>query len=399
MKSLSSIVTAIKPSATLAINALSKELRAQGVDVVGFGAGEPDFATPEHIKEAGIASIREDKSHYTATSGIAPLREAICGYMAGTFSAKYEPKNICVSSGAKHMIFITLAVLLNPGDEVILPAPYWVTYEEAIKMFGGVPVILNTTEESRFKITPEELEAAVTDRTKCVILTNPSNPTGMLYSREELQALAEVIVRRDLYLISDEIYANLIYKGEFVSAAAISPELKERTIIVNGVSKSYAMTGWRIGFAAAPANIIKLMDNYLSHSTGNACNVAQYAALAAYAGDQQCVEDMRRQFEARRGYFLERIAKMDKVSCLEPDGAFYMFINVSRTFGTTICGEKIENSDDFANALLRRGLVATVPGAAFGTDTHIRWSYATSMENIKKGLDRLEKFLNGESLA
>lgn len=399
MKSLSKVAQNIKPSATLAINALSQELKAKGVDVVGFGAGEPDFSTPEHIKEAGIAAIRNDKSYYTPASGIMPLKEAICGYLDRTFELKYEPRNICVSSGAKHMIFVTLSVMLNPGDEVILPAPYWVTYEEAIKMCGGVPVILDTTEESRFKISPEELAAAVTERTKCVILTNPSNPTGMLYSRDELAALGKVIVDNDLYLISDEIYATLIYKGQFVSAAAVSPELYERTVIVNGVSKTYAMTGWRIGFAAGPRDIIKLMDTYLGHSTGNASNAAQYAALAAYSGDQQCAEDMRLQFEERRNYFLERLSKMDKVTCLEPDGAFYMFINVSRTFGTDICGEHIENADDFARALLKHGLVATVPGAAFGSQSHIRWSYACSMENIKKGLDRLEKFLSGESLA
>ena len=399
MKSLSGVASAIKPSATLAINALSQELKAQGVDVVSFGAGETDFYTPDHIKKAGIEAIETNKSYYTASSGIAPLKKAICDYLKANFGLEYENKNICVSSGAKHVLYIAMRVMLNPGDEVILPAPYWVTYEEAIRMCGAVPVILRTDESTRFKISPEQLSAAITDKTKCLILTNPSNPTGMLYSEEELRALSKVIIDNDIYLIDDEIYATLVYEGKFVSAAAIDPELAERTVIVNGVSKTYAMTGWRIGFAAGPQPIIKLMDTYLSHSTGNASNIAQYASVAAYAGDQSCVENMRREFAKRRQYFVDRVNAMYKVSCLPPDGAFYIFMNVSKTFGTTLCGEKIENADDFAQALLKHGLVATVPGAAFGSQSHIRWSYATSIENIKKGLDRLEKFLNNEPTA
>lgn len=399
MKSLSNTAAAIKPSATLAITALSQELKAQGVDVVSFGAGETDFYTPEPIKRAGINAIETNKSYYTAASGIAPLKKAICGYLHDSFGLNYENKNICVTSGAKHVLYIALRVMLNPGDEVILPAPYWVTYEEAIRMCGAVPVILRTDESTRFKISPEQLAAAVTERTKCVILTNPSNPTGMLYSEAELRALGQVIVDNDLYLICDEIYATLIYEGRFVSAPSVSPELAERTVIVNGVSKTYAMTGWRIGFAAGPQPIIKLMDTYLGHSTGNACNIAQYAAVEAYAGDQTCVEEMRQEFAKRREYFLERVNAMDKVSCLAPDGAFYIFMNVSQTFGSTLCGEAIRDSSDFAQALLKHGLVATVPGAAFGSDNHIRWSYATSLDNIKKGLDRLEKFLRNEPVA
>ncbi len=399
MKSLSTAALAIKPSATLAINALSQELKAQGVDVVSFGAGETDFFTPDPIKAAGIAAIEGNKSYYTASSGIAPLKSAICGYLDRTFGLKYENKNICVTSGAKHVLYVAMRVMLDPGDEVILPAPYWVTYEEAIRMCGAKPVILKTDESTRFKVSAQQLAAAVTDRTKAVILTNPSNPTGMLYSEEELRALGRVIVDNDLYLIDDEIYATLVYNGKFVSAAAVDPELAQRTVIVNGVSKTYAMTGWRIGFAAGPQPIIKLMDTYLSHSTGNACNIAQYAAIEAYSGDQTCVEQMRLEFEKRRRYFVDRVNAMDKVSCLEPDGAFYIFMNVSRTFGTTLCGEPIHDSSDFAQALLKHGLVATVPGVAFGSLDHVRWSYATSLDNIKKGLDRLEKFLNNEPTA
>ncbi len=397
MKSLSQAASSIKPSATLAMSALSAELRAQGVDVVTFGAGEPDFVTPDNIKLAGIRAITENKSYYTAVSGILPLRQAICKYMSETFHVDYEPNNICVSSGAKHILYIALRVLLNPGDEVILPAPYWVTYEEAVKMCGAVPVILQTGEDSKFKISPEQLQSAITDKTKCIILTNPSNPTGMLYSEDELRGLAEVIEKNDLYLISDEIYATLIYKGTFISAAALSEEMKERTIIINGVSKTYAMTGWRIGFASGNAAIIKLMSTYLSHSTGNASNVAQYAALEAYSGQQNSAESMRLEFDRRRQYIVERINSMKNLSCLDPDGAFYIFINVSGTFGSTLCGEEIHNASDFSQALLKHGLVATVPGIAFGNDNYIRWSYAVSLETNKLGLDRLEKFLNNES--
>ena len=399
MKSISKIASGIQPSATLAMSELSKELKAQGVDVVGFGAGEPDFTTPENIKEAGIRAIETDKSYYTATPGILPLREAICKYIKDNFGVEYEPSNICVSSGAKHVIFVALQVLLDPGDEVILPSPYWVTYAEAIKMCGATPVLVETTEENMFKITPEDLLNAITDKTKCIILTNPSNPTGMLYNRSELEKLGEVIIDKDLYLIADEIYATLVYNGTFVSAASISPELCERTIVINGVSKTYAMTGWRIGYAAASKNIVSAMSNYLSHSTGNTCNIAQYAALEAYTGDQESVRKMNAEFAKRRQYFIDRIKTMDKVSCLEPDGAFYIFMNVSRTFGTELCGEKINSSSDFSQALLKHGLVATVPGIAFGADNYVRWSYATSMENIVKGLDRLEKFLASEPIA
>ncbi len=399
MKNISKIASGIEPSATLAISELSKELKAKGVDVIGFGAGEPDFTTPDNIKQAGIKAIETDKSYYTATSGILPLREAICKYINDIFGVQYEPSNICVSSGAKHIIFISLQVLLDPGDEVILPAPYWVTYAEAIKMCGAVPVILDTTEETRFKITPEQLESAITDKTKCLILTNPSNPTGMLYNEDELKAIGNVIIKNDLYLIADEIYATLVYNGKFVSAAAISSELKERTIVINGVSKTYAMTGWRIGYAAANKQIISAMANYLSHSTGNASNVAQYAALEAYSCDQESVKKMNIEFAKRRQYFIDRVSKMDKVSCLEPDGAFYIFMNVSKTFGTELCGEKINSGSDFSQALLKHGLVATVPGIAFGNDNYVRWSYATSMENITEGLNRLEKFLNSEPTA
>lgn len=396
MKSISRIASAIQPSATLAISSLSQEMKASGIDVVGFGAGEPDFPTPEHIKQAGIDAITQNKSHYTASSGILPLREAICGYLDSAFGLSYAPKQICVSSGAKHAIYIALQTILDPGDEVILPAPYWVTYAEAIRMCGAVPVIVETTEEQRFKMSAQMLSAAITEKTKCVILNNPSNPTGMLYDEAELRALADVIIKNDLYVMDDEIYATLVYDGSFVSLAALGDEIREHTILINGVSKTYAMTGWRIGFAAANEKVAKAMSTYLSHSTGNPSNAAQYAALAAYSGDQSCAETMKAEFDRRRKYFVSRVNAMEGVSCLMPDGAFYIFMNVKALFGKTLCGERIDSGSDFARALLKHGLVATVPGIAFGDDGYVRWSYATSMENIEKGLDRLEKFLKSE---
>lgn len=396
MKPISNAAMNIAPSATLAIDALAKKMKAEGLDVIGFGAGEPDFNTPENIKEAGIAAIQNNYTRYTPSNGILPLREAICDYVRDKFGVSYAPDEICVSSGAKHNIYIALQALLNPEDEVILPAPYWVSYEEAIRMCHGVPVIVETTEETRFKMTAEMLRRAVTEKTKCVILTNPSNPTGMVYTREELKALAEVIVEKDLYVISDEIYHVLTYVGEHVSIAALGEELKVRTIFINGVSKTYAMTGWRVGYSASNKVLAKTMTNYLSHSTGSACNIAQYAALEAYKSDEAEVLRMKEAFDARRKYFVERVNRMDGVSCLEPEGAFYIFMNVKALFGKTLYGKVIRDSDDFAALLLEKFLVAVVSGKAFGADGYVRWSYATSMENIQKGLDRLESFLKGE---
>ncbi len=395
MKPISSIAKNIAPSATLAIDALAKQMKADGIDVIGFGAGEPDFDTPERIKEAGISAIRNNLTRYTPATGILPLKQAITERLREDMGVEYEPSQICVSSGAKHIVYVSLQALLNPGDEVILPAPYWVTYEEAIRMAGGIPVILNTTEEQRFKISAQQLSDAITDKTKCMILTNPSNPTGMLYTREELEALAQVIVEKDIYVISDEIYYSLVYQGTFTSMAALGDEVKARTILINGVSKAYAMTGWRIGYSAANAEISKAISSYLSHSTGNPCTIAQYASLEAIDGPQKDTAEMTKEFDARRKYFLKRVEAMDGISCLEPEGAFYIFMNIKEQLGRTIQGMKINNSADFAKALLEKGLVAVVPGSAFGAEGYLRWSYATSMANIKEGLDRLEKFLKG----
>lgn len=395
MKPLSAVASGIAPSATLSIDALAKQMKADGINVIGFGAGEPDYNTPDHIKAAGIAAINENQTRYTPVAGIVPLREAICTYLKDNFGLEYKPNQICVSSGAKHNIYLALQTLINPGDEVILPTPYWVTYEEAIKMAGGVPVLITTTEADEFKLSAERLQAAITDKTKCLILNNPSNPTGMLYTKEELQALAEVIVKNDIYCISDEIYYALVYTGEFTSIATLGEEIKERTIIINGVSKAYAMTGWRIGFAAANEQVAKVMTNYCSHSTGSACSISQYASLEAIAGDQSEVYEMQKAFDERRKYMVERIRSIEGCSCLEPQGAFYVFMNAEKLLGKEYYGEMVNTSAELAASLLKNGLVAVVPGSAFGAEGYIRWSYANSMENIVEGLNRFEKFLKG----
>ncbi|MBO5727409.1 MAG: pyridoxal phosphate-dependent aminotransferase [Oscillospiraceae bacterium] len=394
MKPISSIAKGIAPSATVAVDTLAKQMKADGIDVIGFGAGEPDFPTPDSIKVAAIKAISDNQTRYTPAAGIVPLRNAICQWMKREYGVDYQPSQICVSSGAKHNVFIALQAICNPGDEVILPAPYWVTYEEAIKMTGAVPVVINTTEQTRFKVTPEMLEQVITPKTKALILTNPSNPTGMLYSKQELEAIAQVVLKHDLYVISDEIYDKLVYVGEFTCFATLGEEIKQRTITINGASKSFAMTGWRIGFAAANEEISKAMANYLSHSTGNPCSVSQYAALEAYSTQEDLLTKMQLAYARRRKYFLERIKKLKDVSCLEPDGAFYIFMNIKGLLGRTIQGVTINSSADFAQALLEKGLVAVVPGEAFGAPGYVRWSYATSMENIREGLDRLEKFLS-----
>jgi len=394
MKPISKIAKGIAPSATVAVDSMAKQMKADGIDVIGFGAGEPDFPTPDSIKVAAIKAISDNQTRYTPAAGILPLRKAICSWMEKQYGIVYQPSQICVSSGAKHNVFIALQAICNPGDEIILPAPYWVSYEEAIKMAGAAPVIVQTSEDTRFKLTAEMLEQAITPNTKAVILTNPSNPTGMLYSRQELEALAEVVLRHDLYVISDEIYDQLVYVGEFTCFATLSEEIKERTITINGASKSFAMTGWRIGFAAANEEISKAMANYLSHSTGNPSSISQYAALEAYSTDEDLLSKMQLAYTRRRKYFLERISKMPGISCLEPDGAFYIFMNVKGLLGRTIQGVEINSSNDFARALLEKGLVAVVPGEAFGAPGYVRWSYATSMENIVEGLNRLEKFLS-----
>ena len=395
MKELSTIAQAVQASTTMAIDALFKQMKADGVDVIGFGAGEPDFNTPDEIKAAGIAAIENNVTRYTPAAGTVELRKAICARMLADCGISYQPNQVVATNGAKHAVYLALRALVNPGDEVILPAPYWVSYYELIKMVGGVPVVVTATEAEHFKLTPEKLSAAITSKTKCLILNNPSNPTGMMYGEEELRGIADVCVKNDLYVISDEIYYGLVYDNrKFVSFAALSPDVWERTIIINGVSKSYAMTGWRIGYACANDQVAKVMANYVSHSTGSASSISQKASVTALTAPQDKIEEMRREFEARRNYIVERMNQIPGVSCIRPEGAFYVLMNLEQLIGRTIHGVEITNDDVFADAFLKYGLVAVVPGSGFGAPNFVRWSYATSMENIKEGLDRLEKFLD-----
>lgn len=398
MKTLSRIASTVRASTTLAVDSLAKQMKADGYDVVGFGTGEPDFDTPDNIKEAAYAAIRDGQTKYTPAAGIIPLRKAIAARLKTDCGLDYDYTQIVVASGAKHNVFLALIALLDPGDEVILPAPYWVSYYEMIRMAGGEPVIVTATEQQQFKITPEQLEAAITEKTKVFMINNPSNPTGMLYSRDELLALAEVCVKHDLYIISDEIYYSLVYgDNEFVSIATLSEDIKNRTILINGVSKSYAMTGWRIGYAAANPDIARVMSNYVSHSTGAPSTISQYAALEALTGEQEGVSEMRRVFEERKDYIVSRINAIPEVSCIVPDGAFYVMMNIEKLIGKTLGGRVIENDEDFAMAFLEKGLVAIVPCASFGAPNFLRWTYAASMDSIREGMDRLEKFLKGDN--
>ena len=394
MKELSKIAAAVKASTTLKVDSLFKQMKADGIDVVGFGTGEPDFDTPDNIKEAAYKAIRDGQTKYTPANGIPALRQAAADRLLADCGISYTAGQIVVASGAKHNIYVALQVLLDPGDEVLLPAPYWVTYEEAIRMSGGVPVVISASEKSRFKITKAQLEAAVTDKTKLFIINNPSNPTGMLYDEDELRSLAEVCVKHDLYILSDEVYYSLVYdEKKFVSIAALSDDVKARTIIVNGVSKSYAMTGWRIGYTASDAKIAEVMSNYLSHSTSAPSTISQFAAIESLIGPQEGIAAMRDEFERRRNYIFERVNSIDGVSCLNPDGAFYVMINLEKLVGRTLGGRVINNSDDFSLAFLESGLVAIVSCSGFGCDNFVRMTYAASMESIKEGLDRLERFL------
>ena len=399
MKELSRIALAIEPSATMAIDTMFKQMKADGLDVIGFGAGEPDFPTPDYIKEVGIQAIQNNDTKYTPSVGTVALRKAICQRLKEDCGVEYAPAEVAVSNGAKPCVYVALRALVNPGDEVILPAPYWVSYIELIRMVGGVPVVVEATEAEHFKITPEKLSAAITPKTKCMILNNPSNPTGMMYSRKELEEIAKVCVEKDIYVISDEIYYRLAYDNEeFVSFAALGEDVKARTLLVNGVSKSYAMTGWRIGYVAAPAAISKVIGNYLGHCTGSPSSISQAAAAEALSASQETVEKMREAFEERRNYMVERMNQIEGVSCIKPEGAFYVMMNISKIFGKELFGHVIKDADDFGNMFLKYGKVAVVPGTSFGAPDFIRWSYATSMENIKAGLDRLECFLSGKGV-
>jgi aspartate aminotransferase len=374
----------LTPSLTLAVDSKAKAMLAEGIEVYGFGAGEPDMDTPEHIKAAAIKALQEGRTKYTPSSGIPDLRTAISQKFLKDNGLDYKPGQVIVSTGAKQSCFNAIAAVVNEGDEVIIPAPYWLSYPEMVRLVGGEPVVVQTREENNWKLTPEDFENAMTPRTKMIILNSPGNPTGSVYTREELKALAEVAAEEDIFILSDEIYEKLTYDGaEHVSIASISPEAYDLTITVNGFSKAYAMTGWRLGYLAAPEPIARAIDSMQSHMTSNPCSFAQYGALAALTGDQQCVSDMRDEFDIRRQYMFERLTQIQGVTAVRPLGAFYVLANVSAL------GLKSQN---FADRLLSKASVAVVPGIAFGDDRTVRLSYATSLDIIKSGLDRIEDF-------
>ena len=386
----------IAPSPTLAIDTKFKQMKADGIDVVGFGAGEPDFDTPKHICDAAVKAIMEGKTRYTPAAGTLPLRKAVCEKFLKENGLSYEPTQIVVSNGAKHSLVNVFMAICNPGDEVIIPAPFWVSYPEMVKIADGVPVVLMTKEENGFKTTAKELEAAITPKTRAIVLNSPSNPTGMVYTAEELKEIAEVAVRHNVYVVSDEIYEHLIYEGKHTSIASFGEKIKDLTIIVNGVSKTYAMTGWRIGFTASNSALAKAMSSVQSHATSNPNSIAQEATIAALEGGLECVEEMKKEFVKRRDYMVERINSIPGVSCLKPNGAFYIMMNIKGIIGTTLYGKEIKSADDFADMFLDIAKVAVVPGTGFEAPEYVRWSYATSMDNCREGLDRLEKFLSGK---
>lgn len=395
MKELSLEARGVHASTTMAIDAMFKQMRAEGQDVIGFAAGEPDFNTPDHIKEAAIQAIRDNYTRYTPASGALDLKQAVCHRMKEDCGVEYGTNEVVISSGAKHLVYLALQVLVDPDDEVILPTPAWVSYYEMIRMVGGVPVTILATEEEHFKLTPEKLEAAITPKTKAIILNNPSNPTGMVYDEAQLRALTDVCVKHDLYIIADEIYYGLVYDGKpFTSITSLGDDVRDRTILINGVSKSYAMTGWRIGYAIARPEITKVMSNYISHSTGSPCSISQKAALAGLTEKQSEVLTMKGAFQERRDYIVSRIKKMPYVSCIRPEGAFYIMMNIKKLIGHTIGGAMIETANDFCNAFLKQVGVAVVSGEGFDAPGFVRWSYAASMDNLAEGLDRLERFLS-----
>jgi len=392
MKPLSRKNLSIEESMTLAITAKAKQLKESGVNIVSFGAGEPDFNTPKYIRDCAVQRIEKGGNGYTAASGLVELKKAVCDKLKRDNHLSYETKQIVISSGAKHSLFNSLQAVCNPGDEVIIPSPYWVSYYELAKMADAEPVLVLATPENSFKVTVDQLEAAVTKNTKALLINSPNNPTGAVYTEAELRAIGEFACKHDLYIISDEIYEKLIYGEKHVSIASLSNDLYNRTIVINGLSKAYAMTGWRIGYSASSVEIAKIMSNIQSHATSNPNTIAQYAGIEALNGDQSPIEDMRIAFEERKNYMVETIKKIPHVSCVEPQGAFYVMVNISYFKGRTIGSTKIENSLDLAAALIDHANIAVIPGIAFGVDDYIRLSYATSMENIQEGLKRLHQF-------
>jgi aspartate aminotransferase len=381
---ISTRASQLTPSLTLSIDSKAKAMKLEGIDVCGFGAGEPDFDTPEHIKAAAISALEGGFTKYTPSSGLPELRQAIADKFAADNGLEYRPSQVIVSNGAKHSCYNAILATCERGDEVIIPSPYWVSYPDMVRLAGAEPVIIQTNERNAWKMTAEDFENAMTPRTKMVIMNSPGNPSGSVYTREELEAIVNVAAEEDIYILSDEIYEKLVYDGaEHVSIASLSKQAYDLTITVNGFSKSYAMTGWRLGYMGAPEAIARAVDSIQSHSTSNPCSFAQKGAIAALKGDQQPLSDMHDEFDMRRNYMFDRVSKIPNITAVKPVGAFYVLVNISQ-LGLT--------SQNFADRLLSKANVAVIPGAAFGDDRTVRLSYATSIDVIKKGLDRFQEF-------
>lgn len=386
MIKLATRVQSVPPSITLSIAAKAKAMKAQGIDVCSLSAGEPDFDTPQHIKDAAKLALDQGKTKYGAAAGEPKLRQAIAKKLQIDNQLTYAPENVIVTNGGKHSLFNLMLAMIEPGDEVIIPAPYWLSYPEMVKLASGTPVIVNTTEATEYKITPEQLREKITPKTKLFVLNSPSNPTGTVYTPPEIKALAEVILDSDVWVVSDEIYEKILYDGaEHLSIGAVSPEMFNRTIISNGFAKSYSMTGWRIGYLAGPVELIKACSIIQGHSTSNVCTFAQYGAIAALEQSQDCVQQMLDAFAERRRFILDRVRAIPKLSCPTPMGAFYVFIDISQTGMTSM---------EFCDKLLEYQQVAAIPGIAFGADSCIRLSYATDLTSIDKGMTRLANFVN-----
>ncbi len=393
-KFLADNASKVEASITMAITATAAKLKGEGKPVISMSAGEPDFDTPDFIKQAAIQALNEGKTKYTAASGLPQLKSVICKKILKDRGLAYDPANITVSCGAKHSIFNALVAIINPGDEVVFGSPYWVSYPDQISLLGGKPVIITTTDATQFKITAAQLEQAITPKTKALILNSPSNPTGMIYTRQELEAIAAVVVKHDILVISDEIYSKLLYEGEHVSIASLNDEIKARTIFIDGVSKAYSMTGWRIGYAAAPKPITEIMGSVQSHSTSNPTTPSQWAAIAALEGDDSEVETMRQAFDERRNVMVTALNAIPGITCLTPQGAFYTFPNITKVLGkTTPAGVVVKDSATFCTALLNEKLVACVPGSGFGAEGYLRLSYAASMDAINEAISRMKEFV------
>lgn len=391
---LSKKAKGVKPSSTLAITAKAKALKAEGIDVVGFGAGEPDFNTPENINKEAIKAINGGFTKYTPASGTEELKKAVCNKFERFNGLKYNPNQIVISNGGKHSLTNIFSAIINPGDEVIIPAPYWLSYPEIVKLADGVPVFIRGEKSQGYKVSAKQVAEACTDKTKALILNTPSNPTGMLYTKEELEEIAKVVIEKDIYVVADEMYENLVYCGkDHISIASLGEEIYKRTITCSGLAKGYAMTGWRIGYTGSSVEIAKVMGSVQSHQTSNPNSIAQKAAVEALNGPQDAVETMRLEFDKRREYTYKRIKEMPIIDALEPQGAFYVFVDISGIIGKEYKGEKIDSAAKFASILIENYNVAVIPCEDFGFDDHIRLSYAIAIEQIEKGLDRIEELI------